>query len=133
MRREVFTIAILLSLLAAAPTQAEGPGGHRGDRLDFMGFAPAAGRALAQSDHDRAKAALRAGQIRPLKQILASVRRNYRGRQLQVNLSEQGGGAWIYHVKWMTPESNVLSIVVDARTAQIMSVSGRGAEAARRR
>lgn len=130
MRREVITSAILLSLLAAASARA---GDRFGHGPGFMGFAPAAGRALAQSEHDRAKAALRAGQIRPLKQILASVRRSYRGRQLQVNLSERGGGAWTYQVKWLTPDSNVLAIAVDAQTAQIISVSGHGAEAARRR
>ena len=94
---------------------------------------PAAGYAGA-ADHERARAALESGQIRPLAEILAKVDAEYSGRVIEVKLTDldEGLSGWIYAITLLSPQDNVLSLKVDAGTGVILQVEGQGIEEARK-
>lgn len=85
----------------------------------------------AQSPQDRARDALRSGQIRPLNEVLSVVQSRYPGRVMDVDL--QKGPRWVYRVKLLTRGGDVMVVAVDARTTQILSVRGGGKRGGRRR
>ena len=82
-----------------------------------------------QSDQDRARSAVEKGQIKPLDQILSSVRQHVPGRVVRVDLRGGTGGQrpYVYDVRVMSPQGNISAVEVDARTAQILSVRGKDA------
>ena len=92
---------------------------------------------IAASEQDRAKQALRAGQIQPFEKIHRVIKRRYEGKLSDASLSEEHRAGkksvWTYQVKWLTPKGNVLAIIVDAKTVKILKVTGRGAKAARKK
>ena len=91
-----FTLATLL--LAAAP-----------------GWAPAGeGR-----DHDRARAAVAAGEVMPLPRLLQQVQKAYPGQVLEVEL-EREHGRWAYELRLLQPDGRLLKLQVDARTGEVM-------------
>ena len=73
---------------------------------------------------DRARDAVRRGEIRPLEDVLARVQKRYPGRVLDVDL-DRSRPKWVYRLRVLTREGNVLRIAVDARTARIIGVRGR--------
>ena len=85
----------------------------------LLAVAPAA----ADSDQDRAREAVQSGQVKPLNQILKAVRRQYKGEVLDAQLLDLGG-AWIYRVRLLTKEGQVLDIGVDGQSGQIVDVQG---------
>ena len=70
---------------------------------------------------DRARDAVRRGEIVPLDRVMTKVQRRYPGRVLNVRLD---GRRLIYHLRMLTRRGRVLRIAVDARTADILSVRG---------
>lgn len=86
----------------------------------LIGFsAPAA----ASQAHDRARDAVRAGEILPLQSVLSAVTGRFGGRVLDVNLTGgRGGQPWIYRIKMLTPDERVRLIDADAASGQILSV-----------
>lgn len=72
----------------------------------------------------RARDAVQRGEIRSLEDVAAQVQSRYPGRLLDARL-DQDGARWIYRLKMLTREGRVLTIAVDARTAQILGVGGR--------
>jgi uncharacterized membrane protein YkoI len=103
MRRRLRLLLCLLLLLGAAP----------------LAPAPAA----ADNDQDRAREAVQSGQVRPLNQILKSVRRQYKGEVLDAQLFDFGG-QWVYQVRLLTKDGRVLDIAVDGQSGQIIGVQG---------
>ena len=73
--------------------------------------------AMAQ-DHNRARAAVQAGQARPLGQILGHVMAQCPGRFLDAGL-RQGGGGLVYVIKILRPGGRVAKLVVDAKSGAI--------------
>ncbi len=90
----------------------------------FLGLSAPAG---AASEHDRARDAVRAGQIQPLNSILARVKGQFRGRVIGVRLVKPGPNPhrWRYRVKLLTPQGRVLLVIVNARTGNVLGVRGR--------
>ena len=92
--------------------------------------------AAASDEQDSALQAFRSGEVAGLPRILSRVRAAYAGRVLAVELiRKQAGNAaspWIYMVKMLTPQGNVIMVYLNAKTGVIQSVRGSGAEAARR-
>jgi uncharacterized membrane protein YkoI len=103
MRRRLRLLLCLLLLLGSAP----------------LAPVPAA----ADNDQDRAREAVQSGQVRPLNQILKSVRRQYKGEVLDAQLFDFGG-QWVYQVRLLTKDGQVLDIAVDGRSGQIIGVQG---------
>ena len=87
--------------------------------LMFMSTMPA----HADSEQDRARAAVDAGEVKPLNQILRSVRQQYKGQVLDSQLFDQGG-RWVYRVRLLTKDGKVLDIGVDGKSGRILDVQG---------
>ncbi len=85
-------------------------------------------------NHDEARRAYEAGEVVGLGRILKRVRAIYNCRVLEVELHQarpaSSRSRWIYAVKVLTRQGNVLMIRLDGKTMNILNVSGRGADAA---
>lgn len=103
----------------------------RADRVIAGDGAVVAARDDDDDDHDRARAALRAGDIRPLSEILDAAAREYPGQVLEVEL-EHEHGAWIYEMKVLAKDGAVLKLEYDARTATLLRARGPGIQEKRR-
>jgi uncharacterized membrane protein YkoI len=83
----------------------------------------------ASDDHERARQALEAGAILPLRAILERVEREYPGQVIDVELErgqEKNLELWIYKVKVLRPGGSLVKLKVDARDGAII---GRKAKA----
>ncbi len=88
--------------------------------LVFIAFAAPA---QASQEHDRARDAVRAGEILPLQTVLSRVTGQFGGRVIDVDLKGgRGGRAWIYRIKMLTPDGRVREVIADAATGQVRSV-----------
>lgn len=83
-----------------------------------------------KGDHERARAAVGAGEVLPLAVLLERLRRSHPGRVLELEL-ERDDGRWIYEVKLLQADGQLLKLEVDAHTAEVLSV--RSKDASRRR
>lgn len=101
------------------------------------------------SDHERARAAVESGDIVPLVNILEKVESIYEGSIIEVQLEDEGDEGFeienirelgsthymrgfIYEIKLLTPQGNLLKLKMDARTAELIQVRGQGEELARK-
>jgi uncharacterized membrane protein YkoI len=73
----------------------------------------------ADSDHDRARAAVAAGEVLPLPVILERVGRDYPGSVLEVEL-ERDKERWVYELKLLRTDGGVLKLEVDAGDATVL-------------
>lgn len=103
--RPLLALALALSLLALATLPA----------LPAL----ASGDAGRERDHDRARAALLAGEVLPLGQILERVQRLHPGHMLEVEL-EREDGRWIYEIKLLQASGGLLELEVDARDGSVL-------------
>ena len=72
-------------------------------------------------EHNRARDAVRAGQIVPLRAIAQKVRGQYGGKIIDVRLNRSGNPRnWRYAVKVLQPDGRVLIVSVRASDAQIL-------------
>jgi len=91
------------------------------------------------SDHERARAAVESGDVVPLAEILEKVESIYYGSIIEVDLEdeEDDGGehtmsSFIYEIKLLTPQGNLLKLQLDARTAELIQVRGKSEKLARK-
>ncbi|WP_372623303.1 PepSY domain-containing protein [Falsiroseomonas sp.] len=80
-------------------------------------------RADDRRDHERARAALAAGEIRPLAELLAEVERRYVGRVIETEL-ERDDGRWIYEITLLPPSGRVFELKLDAATGALLRARG---------
>jgi uncharacterized membrane protein YkoI len=80
-------------------------------------------RAQDRRDHERARAALEAGEIRPLSELLSEVERRYRGRVIEADL-DRDDGQWLYEFKILPPNGRVFRVELDAATGQVIRSFG---------
>lgn len=92
----------------------------------FAWFEPARG-----DQHDCALKAFQAGQVASLGRILRRVRGAYHGQVIEAELA-CGGPPWVYQVKMVTHRGHIIKLRLNAKTTDILSVQGDGAEAARK-
>lgn len=84
----------------------------------------ACGMALAfGDDHERARAALQAGEVLPLPLLLERVAREQPGQVLAVEL-ERHDGLWVYELKLLDPAGRLVKLEVDARSAELLRRRG---------
>lgn len=97
-------------------------------RSALLGLAMAAGLAIplarADSDQDRARAAVQSGQVLPLKTVLEYLERDHPGQVLEVEL-EQEDGRWVYEVKLLQADGQLVKLELDARTAAVLRLRNR--------
>lgn len=96
-------------LLAAALLAGIGTGAARAD--------PEYGH--GEYDHDRARAALERGEVRPLAEVLAAVEAAVPGDIIEVEL-EREHGRLVYEIKLIEPDGHVREVYVDAATAALL-------------
>lgn len=89
------------SVLVAGPARADGP-----------------------RDHERARAALQAGEILSLQKVLERVQRKHPGDVLEVEL-EREGGRWVYELKLLQRGGTLVRLDVDAATAEVLETRPR--------
>lgn len=70
-------------------------------------------------DHDRARAALERGEVRPLEEILAAAAAQVPGEVVELEL-EREHGRWVYELKVIAPDGRVLEVMVDAASARVL-------------
>lgn len=89
-------------------------------------LALAAGTAPAhdERDHDRARQALEAGEVLPLRTILERVEREHPGQVLEVEL-ERDDGRWIYEIKLLRAGGAVSKLKVDAADGRVLEQRSR--------
>lgn len=97
-------VSRILSLLIALPL--------------CLTMSPAA-LADGERDHDRARAALRAGEVLPLGEILVRVARQQPGQVLDVEL-EREQGRWIYELKLLQGSGALVKLEVDALDGRVL-------------
>lgn len=91
----------------------------------------AAVQAHADSDQDRARAAVQSGQVLPLSVVLARLERELPGQVLEVEL-EQEDGRWVYEVKLLQAGGRLMKLELDAGTGAVLKRRERGAHSERR-
>lgn len=75
-------------------------------------------------DHDRARRAVQAGEVVPLRTILDNVARDFPGDVIETEL-EEAHGAFIYEIKLISPEGRVMKLIYDARDGSLIKVKGK--------
>ncbi len=79
--------------------------------------------AQERRDHERARAALEAGEIRPLSEVLADVERRFLGRVIEAEL-DRDDGQWLYELKLLPPNGRMFTLEVDASTGAVIRTRG---------
>lgn len=82
-------------------------------------LAPAAHSDEYLPDHERARAALEAGEIVPLSEILELAQARDPGQAVEVNL-EHEDGRWIYEVEMVTGDGRVVRTNWDAKSKALL-------------
>jgi uncharacterized membrane protein YkoI len=89
------------------------------------------GNCLAGDDHDRARQALEAGEVLPLRTILDHVEREYPGQVIDVELERSHDNdrkRWIYEVKILRSGGALVKLKVDATDGRIIARKARNGD-----
>jgi uncharacterized membrane protein YkoI len=82
-------------------------------------------RLVADSDdHDRARQALEAGEILPLRTLLDRLEGDYPGQVIEVEL-EREDGRWVYEIKLLRPNGVLVKMNLDAVSGTLLGIKGR--------
>jgi len=78
-------------------------------------------------DHERARHALRRGEVRPIAEILASVATQVPGDVVEVEFERKrkrghGPPRWLYELKIIATDGRLLEVEVDAASGRILKV-----------
>lgn len=87
--------------------------------LLMLALTGAAASARDDSDHDRARDALRAGDVLPLTVVLDRLAREHPGQVLEVEL-ESEDGRWVYEVRLLQPGGRLVKLELDARSGELL-------------
>jgi uncharacterized membrane protein YkoI len=90
--------------------------------LLLAGLAPPPAWASDSRDHERARAAVEAGQVIALPTLLERLKRTHPGQVLELEL-ERDDGRWVYEVKLLQVNGQLVKLEVDAATARVLEVS----------
>ncbi len=85
--------------------------------LALAGAGPA--RASDARDHDRARQAVAAGEVLPLRTILERVERDNPGQVMEVEL-ERKDGRWIYEIKLLRTGGALVKLKINARDGTLL-------------
>ena len=103
-------LAVLLPAFLAMPLNSSARGGDDG------------------RDHDRARAALQAGEILPLPTIMSRLAQSHPGHVLEVEL-EREDERWIYELKLLQPSGGLLKLEIDAKSGAVLRQKTKGSDA----
>ena len=83
---------------------------------------------LADQDHDRARRALDAGEVLPLRTILERVERDHPGQVVNVELEKEHKGEiqrWVYEIKLVRAGGTLVKLKINARDGTLLSEKAR--------
>ena len=75
--------------------------------------------AADNSDHERARQAVEAGDVLPLRTILDRVEREYPGQVMEVELDREVG-EWVYEIKLLRKGGVLMKLKIQARDGTIL-------------
>jgi uncharacterized membrane protein YkoI len=78
-----------------------------------------------KSDHDRAREALKRGEVLPLRDIVARAEAAFPGRLLEVELEDEDGDI-VYDIELLSPDGRLIELLYDARTGTLLKAKGAG-------
>lgn len=78
-------------------------------------------QAGSRDDHERARAAVQAGEVLALPLVLERLQRTHPGQVLELEL-EHEKGRWIYEIRLMQADGQLFKLTVDAATARVLEV-----------
>lgn len=78
-------------------------------------------------DHDDVMLAVQQGLIQPYSALQAVVSKQLHGRIIKVEL-EEDDDVWIYELKLIDPNNNIVRVEYEAKTLTILKIKGRGLE-----
>ena len=73
----------------------------------------------SDKDHDRARDAVKAGQVMPLRAVLERLEREHPGQVLEVEL-EDDNGRWLYEIKLLQAGGQRIKLELDAKTGEVL-------------
>lgn len=76
-------------------------------------------------DHERARRALEAGEVLPLRTVLDRIESDHPGQVMEVEL-EREDGVWVYEIKLLRAGGALVKLEVDARDGSVRRVKERG-------
>jgi len=82
------------------------------------------GLLAGDGDHDRAREALEAGKILPLRTIIEKLDRDYPGQILEVELDHEDG-QWVYEIKLLRENGALIKLELDAGDGTLIGIKGR--------
>jgi uncharacterized membrane protein YkoI len=107
-------------LPAATLNPPRDPTLHRITLTCLLAGALLAAPALASDkDHDRAREAVKAGQVMPLRTVLERLEREHPGEVLDVELEDEHGRL-VYEVKLLQSDGRLVKLELDAKTATVL-------------
>ncbi|MCW8329981.1 PepSY domain-containing protein [Photobacterium sp. SDRW27] len=92
-----------------------------------MPFASAAPTLEIDEDHDDVMEAVQQGLIQPFSALQATVSKQLNGRIIKVEL-EEDDDIWIYELKLIDSNNNIVKVEYEAKTLSIIEIKGRGLE-----
>jgi uncharacterized membrane protein YkoI len=92
--------------------------------IGALAMAPAWSDGKGKGDHERARQAVKAGEVMPLPALLERLQRTHPGQVLEIEL-EQEKGRWIYEVKLLQGGGGLSKLELDARTGEVLSSRSR--------
>lgn len=92
-----------------------------------------AARASDRHDHERARAAVQAGEVLPLAVLLERLQRTHPGQVLELELERDdaapaAGARWIYEIKLLQASGQLLKLDVDAATGRVLETRRKRAD-----
>ena len=72
-------------------------------------------------DHERARRAVEAGHVLPLRGLLAQIEKQYGGKAVKVEF-EEDNGEYRYEIRLVRRQGQVLELEVDASNGQVLDV-----------
>jgi uncharacterized membrane protein YkoI len=109
------------------PARAKGGLKRLALALAIVGASMSPSRASEAGDHDRARQALEAGEILPLRTVLDKLVRDTPGQVMEVEL-ERRDARWIYEIKLLRPGGALIKLWVDARDGALVSNREQGSK-----
>jgi uncharacterized membrane protein YkoI len=84
-----------------------------------MSAMPRVGYAADDADHERARHAVEAGDVLPLRTILDRVEREYPGQVMEVDLDREKG-EWVYEIKLLRKGGVLMKLKILARDGTVL-------------
>ncbi|MEO9971754.1 MAG: hypothetical protein ABJG15_18300 [Hyphomonadaceae bacterium] len=87
--------------------------------------APASGQGWGSSfSPGQARDASQNGDIKPLREVIQSLKRRFGGSHLNAELFSKRGGGAEYRIDWVTEDGRKLRLIVDAQSGRVISSTG---------